>query len=838
MTAFKTLFLSLFILCPIASAMAQDDVAKFYQSGVSVELAQKRKAEITNVKYTLSFHIPEAKETPIKGEELISFFWRNKISDLVIDFKADLSQIKHIAVNGESVKFTFKQEHIILAASLFSKGQNSINISFVAGDKSLNRNNDYLYTLFVPDHARQAFPCFDQPDLKARFTLSLQVPQDWETVANSKQQKESINGDCKTISFQETEQIPTYLFAFVAGKFKKASCSRYRRTVCAYYRETNPKKTAQLPIIFNQVFSSIKWMEEYTGIAYPFAKYDLVILPGFQFGGMEHVGAILYNDKRMFISEHPTPDEELNRAELIAHETAHDWFGDMVTMKWFNDVWTKEVFANYMASKIARQQFPLINHDLNFLKSYSIYAMADDRTSGTHPIQQPLDNLQNAGLLYGNIIYDKAPVMMRKLEQQMGSDAFRKGLQKYLRSYAFSNADWDDLIDILDKENPKAKLKAFSNVWVKQKGMPDILVKCLKKKLTITQKDPYGRGCVWQQHFKMATMNNGTIQQVVDVNMQNNSVTIPLERTYDAIIPNYDGMGYGRFIVDSNNAKNLLRQWTKGKDVNREAILMSIYENFLMHQTDADECAKSLLNGLATEKNALIASTCCNYLSTVAFYQKGKARQYTEQKMWEMSIDHAIPSCRQKLIRALFSLASDSTIVDHLYQVWNTQGNQSLNEDDYMSLSYQLALRKPSEWQTILNKERARISSTDRRREFDFISRGCTPDEAEQSRLFESLLQKENRTIEPWTERLLSLLNSPLREPACNRFITPGLNVLQEIQRTGDIFFPKGWVSSLLSGHQSKEAQNLVKEFLASHPDYPQALKNKLLQAAYYLLNF
>jgi aminopeptidase N len=552
---------------------------------------------------------------------------------------------------------------------------------------------------------------------------------------------------------------------------------------------------------------------------------------------MEHVGAILYNDKRMFISEHPTPDEELNRVELIAHETSHDWFGDMVTMKWFNDVWTKEVFANYMASKISQEQFPKINHDLNFLKSYSIYAMADDRTAGTHPIQQQLDNLQNAGLLYGNIIYEKAPVMMRKMEQQMGSAAFQRGLQKYLKKYAFANADWDNLIDILDKENPKAKLKSFSDVWVKQKGMPDITAKLSNGKLAISQSDPYNRGCLWQQRFKMAVAAGGEVKQIIDVNMQDKSVSIPIHSAAETIIPNYDGMGYGRFIVDENSTRQLLKQWTKGEEINREAMLMNVYENFLMHKLSADECAESLLAGLAIEKNALIASTCCNYLSTIAFFQKGDSRVSTERQMWEMSLGHSIPACRQKLTRTLFSLATDSTVIANLYKLWNEQSNKLLNEDDYMSLSYQLALRRPAEWQSILNKERERISSKDRQREFDFISRGCTPDENEQTKLFESLLQKENRSIEPWAQSLLALLNNPLREPASNRFITPALDELQEIQRTGDIFFPKGWVTALLSGHKSREAKQLVESFISSHPNYPLALKNKLLQAAYYLLN-
>ena len=130
---------------------------------------------------------------------------------------------------------------------------------------------------------------------------------------------------------------------------------------------------------------------------YPFAKYDFVVLPGFQFGGMEHAGATFYNDTRLFLSANPTPDEILRRIELIAHETAHMWFGDAVTMKWFNDVWTKEVFANYFAAAITEPLFPEANHELNFLRTYKAAAMAQDRTEGRTAIRQSLDNMNNAG---------------------------------------------------------------------------------------------------------------------------------------------------------------------------------------------------------------------------------------------------------------------------------------------------------------------------------------------------------------------------------------------------------------------------------------------------------
>ena len=207
----------------------------------------------------------------------------------------------------------------------------------------------------------------------------------------------------------------------------------------------------------------------YTAIPYPFGKFDFVLIPAFQFGGMEHAGAIFYNASGLLLDQSATQNQLLGRASLIAHETAHMWFGDLVTMKWFDDVWMKEVFANFMAAKIVNPSFPAVNHELRFLLSNYPAAYEVDRTAGANPIRQPLENLDEAGSLYGAIIYQKAPVVMRHLEAILGEDNFRDGLREYLKAFAFKNATWNNLIAILDARTP-SDLAAWSRSWVEKPG--------------------------------------------------------------------------------------------------------------------------------------------------------------------------------------------------------------------------------------------------------------------------------------------------------------------------------------------------------------------------------
>ena len=819
--AYLTLIIST-ILCGCQENRQQD---KIYYEGVSIELAKLRKQTIKSLRYTLEFNIPADKNAAVEAEETIRFTL-DKAQEIIIDFRENMDKIHELTANGQTCRWDFHNEHIIIPKSAVKKGENYIDIRFTAGEQSLNRNEEFLYTLLVPDRARTVFPCFEQPNLKAEFTLSLEVPAEWEAVSNTDIATESITGNRKNITFKPTEPLSTYLFSFVAGKLEKVAYQDGARTLTAYHRETDPKKIAQLSTIFEQVASSLHWLEDYTGIPYPFAKYSIIILPGFQYGGMEHTGATLYNDRRMFLSEHPTLDEELARTELIAHETAHMWFGDFVTMDWFNDVWTKEVFANYFAAAITEPLFPSVNHSLNWIKSYTTSSLSEDRTPGTNSIRQDLDNLKNAGLIYGNIIYTKAPIMMSKLVEIIGEEAYKEGIREYLQSFAYGNATWDDLIKILDAKSPE-NLAKFSDVWVNQKGMPHISFAVAENELAVTQEDPLARSLIWPQRFNVTFIGEG--ESTIEVNLAQKEARHLIPAGTKVILPNTDGRGYGLFIPDNGSMQWLLEHWQEIKDdTARQSLLMTIHENYQAKLISAQEWLTALLNGLNMEKNALIASSICRYLHE-PLMEAGTER--TEEIIWKAAQNHSITSCRIQLMRCLISKAKSPKSVEKLYNIWSKQSHSLLNERDYMSLAYVLSMHLPEKYEEIISTQRARISNPDRVREFDFISKAVTPDTLEMDKVFESLMKAENRRIEPWAEDALAYLNHPLREEYAVKYIRPGLEIMKEVQRTGDIFFPKYWAISLLGSHRSEAAKKEVDAFFEAHPDYPQLLKNKILQA-------
>ena len=486
--------------------------------GISETLARERAATIAALRYELSFTIPDDVQERVRGRIVVRFTLRAP-HRVVLDFAEPREHVLSVRSGAAEVAFDMADGHLTIPAGATRAGDNEIAIDFVAGDSPLNRNPEFLYTLFVPARAHLAFPCFDQPDLKARYTLLLDVPSGWTAVSNGALSASEESGPRSRVRFAETAPISTYLFAFVAGKFSVETERRGQRELRMFHRETDAVKVVRnRDAVFDLHAAALAWLEDYTGIPYPFGKFDVIAIPSFQFSGMEHPGAILYNATSLLLEESATQNQMLDRASVVAHETAHMWFGDLVTMRWFNDVWMKEVFANFMAAKIVNPSFPEVNHDLRFLLAHYPGAYQVDRTAGTNPIRQDLANLDEAGQLYGPIIYQKAPIVMRQLEMIVGERAFRDGLREYLKTYSFGNATWLELVRILDARTPE-NLAAWSRAWVDERARPEFTVALEADRgriarLTINMADPLERGLVWPQRLRVTLGYAGRMRHV------------------------------------------------------------------------------------------------------------------------------------------------------------------------------------------------------------------------------------------------------------------------------------------------------------------------------------
>jgi aminopeptidase N len=775
--------LSCALLLPGNACKQSPEPAPAPEPGVPLSLAEQRKTLIAGIQYYLQFTVPAKKELPVMGNETIAFTIKDSVEEIVLDFKQAAGAVQAIKVNGKADEVRHENEHIIITTRHLVPGTNKVEIQFEAGNGALNRNNDYMYALFVPERARTAFPCFDQPDMKAIFNLSLVIPQEWKAMSNGPVEKMIPDGESITWQFAPSDTISTYLFSFTAGAYRIEKKVSGNREMEFFYRETDSIKLASsIPAIFNMHAQSLQFLEQYTGIPYPFRKFSFAAIPDFQFGGMEHPGAIWYNSNVLFLDSSATRTQLIRRATLIAHETSHMWFGDLVTMKWFNDVWMKEVFANFMADKIVSVILPNDNAGLKFMTDHFPAAYSVDRTKGAHPIRQPLENLAEAGSLYGNIIYHKAPIMMQQLERLMGEEAFQNGVQKYLHKYAFNNASWPDLIAILDS-NTTEDLQTWNDAWVNKPGRP-----------------------VWDQLLTDVKANT-----------------------------------YGLFNVDTASlAKiHLIRD-----PVLRAFTYLNLYENVIEGRTVSPAQWLTMARiGLRQEKEELISQLLLNQLNTVYWIYLSPATRAKVSREWEDELrslvrQSAKPNMKKQFFKSYAGMALSELSRSILYNTWNQKQPPSgvkLTEDDYTDLAAGLALREHPASAEILKEQGARIQDPDKKLRWEFLWPSLSGDEKERDRFFESLKQVSNRRKESWVNTAAGYLNHPLRGGSAEKYILPSLELLEELQQTGDIFFPQNWLQATLGMCQSEQAQKIVQDFISSHPGYNSRLLNKLLQASDHL---
>ncbi|HYX41889.1 MAG TPA: M1 family aminopeptidase, partial [Pyrinomonadaceae bacterium] len=521
------------LLSGMVQATEQDDKGAL-EAGVPRQLARWRAAHYRDVRYALSIALEPGADR-LKGTEEIRVTLDASVDELVLDWRvvnpqAQTASVRDLNVNGHAVADArLTNEHIIIPKTYLVVGENIVKLAFESpistSGSAVTRyidhtdNREYLYTLFVPSDASTAFPCFDQPDLKARFHLTIGMPDRWRVISNAEVEKwETLDfiilkpgqpGSRNVFHFRETQPLSTYQFAFAAGEFAefKDEASPYKTHL--YVRQSQAERARrELAEVFRINREGLDFYGRYFDHKFPFPKYDLVLIPEFAYGGMEHAGATFLREDGVLFPSDPTANDVAARAELMLHEAAHQWFGDLVTMRWFDDLWLKEGFATFMAYKAMEALMPQMNAWKVFYQRTKPAAYTTDVTKGTTPIFQEIPNLSAAKSAYGNIVYRKAPSMLRQAEFYLGADNFQRAIQLFIKEHAFANAEWADLVHAFERTSGQP-LGAWADAWVKRRGMADVRVDWRTdgeghiQSFTLRQQDVLGEGGLWPMRLKV-----------------------------------------------------------------------------------------------------------------------------------------------------------------------------------------------------------------------------------------------------------------------------------------------------------------------------------------------
>ena len=677
--------------------------------------AAVRSVVVSDICYDLTFYIPSSSSEKLTGTAMISFSLPAK-SEIALDFRGQYTGA--FVVNDKKRKLLQEGGHLVIPQKYTQPGQNRVVVNFESTDDALQRGSEYLCTRFSESQASTCFPCFDQSDLQAKFITHLNLPEGWKSMISDSRRPISLS-----------------LYSFIAGRFEEQAIEQSGHTFRALYRQRDVADIKQLPKILEESARSLKWMEGYTGVAYPFNECGLLLLTGSDLQDITSPGIIRLTDSRVFTHPKATREESLKQTELIAHEVARLWFGNMITPREPGDAWGLDQLAAFMAHKMTYQrQRAKEEYEMEFLTTTQTRAMSSESTDA-----------------------DRGAVMMRYLEDIAG-EKLQTTLQQFLLKYYYKPASWNSFILLLNEQLPGENVSQFSDAWVKQDGLPTILTSYQDGYLVLTQMPPAGTNSFWRQQFDVRLINDFEKSRTIQVNMAQPITRIKLKSQPSSIIPNYSGRGYGHFTLDDAYTRLLpLRIMVTRDELNRYALLLTAFDNYKMGRIPASYFGE-LYRDMLSEKNPRVMQLAVDHMMEIALDRDILSeRQTLEQCIMDLLPENRRSECRRAIIRTMAASASAPQILDQLYDIWQAQSDPLFDEHDYMEMAYRLALTRPSEWQSILSRERQLLKTDEAREEFDFVSRACNPDQKARQELATTLKKSQH---EAWSKHALRLLNA------------------------------------------------------------------------------
>jgi aminopeptidase N len=435
------------------------------------DLAQYRSQFISDLNYTveLSFH---KGSTSYKGIAEIHFKLRDGADEIPIDFIG--SEIETIEINGSLFEdYRYESWKIHIPTEQLVKGNNLIRVSyqnqFDTNGVGLHRfmeketQLEYIFSDLEPFECHKIFPCFDQPDLKAEFRLKVRAPWEWEVASNSPLLSREDLKDRRLHIFQPTRAISTYLFGLVAGDFLVRDQEGFRYPMRILYRAAM-EDYIPFEKIFEWTTGAMDHFESYLKVPYPFEKYDQVFLPEYDGGAMENAGLVTFTERYLSRSK-PTASEVFELAGTVVHELAHMWFGNLVTMKWWDGLWLNEAFATFFGYEVLGKLESFQEWELYFTQDVKNRAFHQDQASTTHPIVADCADTDTAFANFDPITYEKAAAVLRQLIFRIGEDSFRAGLHEYLLKYSFGVTELSDFLSSMQIHAPM-DLHSWSREWL------------------------------------------------------------------------------------------------------------------------------------------------------------------------------------------------------------------------------------------------------------------------------------------------------------------------------------------------------------------------------------
>jgi aminopeptidase N len=836
--------------CPLSAGSASpDSLAALLGPGISLELARRRAATIRDVRYELRLDLTATDSAP--GQVTVRFRRLGR-DDAILDYRG--RRLREVTANGRPLApaGAWNGRRLRIPAALLQAGENAITLSFVSEiaptGASLIRVKDpadqstYLYTLLVPSDANQLFPCFDQPDLKARVRLELVWPRGWTALANGSLALADSSETTITGHFTETRPLPTYLIAFAAGPWERRMSTEQGRTINIFFRRSRAREVDADTLLALQQ-RALRWMEQYFGIPYPFEKYDLLLSPAFPFGGMEHPGVVMYNEDRFIFRERPTLTRRLGRFSTILHETAHQWFGDLVTMRWFDDLWLKEGFATSMGAKALAELEPASEAWKTFYQANKPAAYGVDQTAGTTPLWQRMGNLDQAKSAYGAIVYNKAPSVLKQLNFAVGDSAFQAGVRRFLTRHAYANATWQDLLQAIGAP------AGFGAHFMLRPGMPIVETELTVRdgriaRLALRQRpaQPTLSGpSPWPMRTQvLLALPDGSARHI-PVTLSGPVTVIPEARNLPAprfVFPNAGDYGYFLSLLDSTSSRALE---TGGLAPVSDALLRTmlwgaLWDAVRASRLDPARYTRLVLRELPREPDEQIVPSLLGRLGRAleAYLPPERSeplRQEAEVLLWSLAADPArLYGIRRAALDALIGIAATPAGLTRLRSFLgaDSAAGEPIRDPTRWNVVERLLVLDDSAGPGALAAQSARDTTPDGRRRA-FTVGAARKDPRVKAEYFRRWFGDATLN-EDWASGSLGAFNAIEHQALTLPYLRAALDSLPFIKANRRIFFLGSWLGAFLGGQTSAEALGIVQRYLVEHPRLDVDLRQKVLQ--------
>lgn len=532
--------------------------------------------------YALRIEIIPSKER-FTGQARIAIELARPVSILWLhgkDLNVQSARATHAQGTVEA-RYSQYNEHGLASLTLaqaLPAGQATLEIVYDAPfDKQLTglykvdlEGQSYAFTQFEAVAARQAFPCFDEPAFKTPFDIELVVQNDHVAIGNTPELESTVlpSGQ-KLIRFATTKQLPTYLLAFIVGPLdvvqgQPIPANDVRKTPLAFRGVAVRGRGERLAYALEHTAPLVAELERYFGIAYPYEKLDVIAVPDFGAGAMENAGAITFREWLLLLDAKAAPEGQRRAfASVMAHELAHQWFGNLVTMPWWDEIWLNEAFATWMAARTVAAVHPEYRADTDLLSSV-INVMDSDSRVSARKIRQPIESTHDIANAFDGITYQKGAGVLGMFERYLGAETFRQGLQKYLQEHAFGNATASDLFAAFGQAANKDVSAAMSS-FLDQAGVPllSVDVQCATDpngaatlRLSQSRYLPLGsegsRAQLWQLPVCVRYELQGKSEQSCTLlTAQEGTLQLAAGGCPAWVMPNAEGAGYFRFAMDA-----------------------------------------------------------------------------------------------------------------------------------------------------------------------------------------------------------------------------------------------------------------------------------------------